>query len=216
MAAEFILMFFAGVSALAYLAVVRRPESAIRSFSKTISVVFLVGAGILADASLLLLSALLLCALGDFCLSRAGERAFMFGIGAFALGHLTYVGLFLVHPSSDLSGFRTMPIPVFAALLVVVGVVMARVLAPRAGELRWPVLIYIPIILSMGLAAMTLPRSGALGGVLVAAGMFVLSDIILAFEVFVLRQGGLAQRLTPFAIWPLYWLAQLGFLLSFS
>ena len=167
-------------------------------------------------AAALLALGLLLCALGDYCLFRDGEGAFMAGVGAFAAGHLAYAVLFLTREASDPARLLQMPGIAIAAALLVLGLVMARILAPRAGALKGPVLAYIPIILSMGAAAATLPGQGALVWALPAALAFVASDVVLAFETFVLPEGHRFRRIAPYAVWPLYWGAQLGFWYAFS
>ena len=85
-------------------------------------------------------------------------------------------------------------------------------LLPRAGDLRGPVAGYVLLILSMGLLAMVHPMGGALR---IGAMFFVISDLILALELFVLR-GGMAARLAPFAVWPTYVLGQAGIMAGFA
>ena len=202
--------------AIAYLPLVARNPGALRSAVKTAAVALLAAAAVTARAPALLILALALCALGDWCLSRPGDRAFMAGIGAFAAGHLAYIALFLSHDLSDpallAGGWR------LGALLAlaVLGAAMAARLAPRAGALRGPVLGYIPIILGMGACALTLPAGGAIALALPAALTFIASDLILAWEVFLVRTGHRLRALAPYAVWPLYWGAQAGFLAAFA
>jgi len=203
------------LAALAYLGFTDRPPSLLRSLLKTASVALLALAALMLGAPMWLMLGLALCALGDLFLSLDGERAFMGGVGAFALGHLAYVVLFLGHPSSDLSQIWNMPGLALACAFVVLGLVMVGILAPRAGDLKVPVLIYIPIILAMGGAALSL-NSSALIWVLPAALAFIASDVILAFETFVIEKEHPMRRYTPYLVWPLYWGAQAGFYLSFS
>lgn len=215
MTALAILQVLACLAALAYLGVTTRPPSALRSLLKTASVAILALAALMQGAPIWLVVGLAFCALGDFFLSRDGEAAFMGGVGAFALGHLVYVVLFLGHSSSDLGQIWVMPGLALACAFAVLGTMMVFVLAPRAGELKIPVLLYIPIILAMGLAATSL-TSPALLWVLPAALAFMTSDVILAFETFVLPEDHPMRRITPYLVWPLYWGAQAGFYLSFS
>jgi uncharacterized membrane protein YhhN len=204
--------FLAG---LAYLGFTARPSSALRSLLKTASVAMLALVALMQGAPIWLVVGLSLCALGDFFLSRDGETAFMAGVGAFALGHLAYVILFLGDNSSNLDQIWVMPGLALVCAFAVLGAMMVLVLAPRAGDLKIPVLIYIPIILSMGLGALSL-TSPALLWVLPAALAFMVSDVILAFETFVLAENHPMRRITPYLVWPLYWGAQAGFYLSFS
>jgi len=149
-------------------------------------------------------------------LSRDGEGAFMAGVGAFAAGHLVYVVLFLTHPLADPGRWSQMPQTLFIFGLLALGMGMAWLLMPRAGELQGPVLAYIPIILAMGLAVLVLPPEGALRYALPAGLLFILSDMVLASERFLLSEGHPAQAAAPYLIWGSYWLAQFGFLVAFS
>ncbi|MDU9004861.1 lysoplasmalogenase family protein [Sedimentitalea todarodis] len=203
---------FCVLCALTYLPLARRPAGLVRSLVKTASV-----AGLAVSASLAgefgLATALGLCALGDLLLSRDGDGPFAAGVAAFAAGHVGYISLFLSLPESELSRLPNSPTLVAVLSLLGLGGLMAVLLAPRAGNLRLPVLLYIPIILGMGLAALTLPSSGPLAWVLVAALAFVLSDMTLATERFLLPAGHPALRVMPWVIWVLYWGAQAGFYL---
>lgn len=209
------LQVIAVLAAIGYLGFTARAPSVLRSVLKTVSVALLAVAAGFAGAPFWLVLALGFCALGDYFLSRQGERSFMAGVGAFAAGHLAYILLFLEQESRDLSRIWAMPGLGLTLGFVVLGVVMVRVLAPRAGDLKTPVMGYIPIILGMGLAALALTGE-ALFWVLPAALAFVASDVVLAFETFVLPEGHWARRYTPYVVWPLYWGAQAGFYLSFS
>ncbi|NDW47370.1 lysoplasmalogenase [Ruegeria sp. PrR005] len=204
----------AAACALAYLALTARPTSLTRSAVKTASVALLALMVLAAGGPVLLVLSLALCALGDWLLSRETEATFMAGVGAFAAGHLAYVALFLTHAASETARLAA-EWPLVAALAVL-GLVMASLLGPRAGALKGPVLAYIPIILGMGLAALTLPQSGMLAWVLPAAAAFIASDMILATEKFLLPPGHPALRLTPYLVWPLYWGAQMGFALALT
>ncbi|UWQ84633.1 lysoplasmalogenase [Leisingera caerulea] len=213
MTAELALRAAAAACALIYLFTAAQPPGLLRSLVKTASVALLAVAALLAGAPWLLAVALGLCALGDLFLSRDGEAAFMAGVGAFAAGHLAYAVLFLTRDASGPARLLEMPGVAIAGLLLVLGLVMARILAPRAGALKGPVLGYIPIILGMGAAALTLPLGT---WALAAAAAFMLSDMVLAAETFVLPEDHVLRRITPFAVWPLYWGAQAGFLAVFS
>ncbi|MFT5343357.1 MAG: putative membrane protein YhhN [Paracoccaceae bacterium] len=203
--------------AVGYLALTARPAGVLRSVVKTTAVAALAVAAVLAQAPVMLAVALALCALGDLLLSRDGDAAFMGGIAAFAAGHLAYIALFLLHPLADIGRIGDVPQVWVAAGLVLLGVVMARLLAPRAGSLRGPVLGYIPIILGMGVAVLALPETGpGPGWALVAAFAFVASDMVLASEKFLLTEGHPALRWTPYVVWPLYWGAQAGFFAVFA
>ncbi len=207
------LFWLAAICALAYLPLSPRPATALRSLLKTLSVALLAVIALLGAAPLLLVLALSLCALGDALLSRETDSTFMAGIGAFAAGHLAYIALFLTHPASDPA--LIFDRPAFFWSLIILGIVAATLLAPRAGDLKGPVLGYIPIILGMGITVLALPESGALRWALPAALAFIASDLILATEKFLLPADHPALKITPYLVWPLYWGAQAGLLVAF-
>ncbi len=201
--------------ALAYLPLASRPASPIRSFLKTASVVGLALSAAISGAVGLAV-ALGFCALGDLLLSREGDRAFTGGVAAFAAGHVAYICLLTFHPKSNPVQLFEWPANLGVLLFVLLGLGMTRVLAPRAGALRGAVLLYIPIILGMGLAALTLPQTGPLLLVLGSAIAFITSDVILAAERFLLPADHPMARIAPWLIWPLYWIAQAGFLIALT
>lgn len=202
--------------ALVYQARITAPPGPLRSLAKTGSVWALALAAHLGGAPAALVLALTLCGLGDLCLSRVGARAFALGVGWFAAGHLAYAALFLTRPESAPAQLAAGAAPGLALALVALGLAMARALAARAGPLKRPVIAYVPVILAMALAALSLPRSGALALALPAALAFLVSDMALAAERFLLAPGGRAARLAGALVWPLYWGAQAGFTLAFT
>ncbi|WP_322866837.1 lysoplasmalogenase [Aquicoccus sp. G2-2] len=189
-------------------------ESWAKSGVKTGSVLLLALAAWAAGGPGLLLVALLFCALGDYLLSRDSEAYFLAGVGAFAAGHMAYVGLFLRHAGADARPVWI--VTVLSAGFIVLGLFMATLLWRRAGTMRLPVLFYIPVILAMGWAALGVPVVGALALVLPGALLFIASDFILALEVFVLSPEHRLRRAAPFAVWPTYWGAQALFTLAFT
>ncbi|KIC43417.1 membrane protein [Ruegeria sp. ANG-R] len=209
-----LLFWAAAACALAYLPLTAHQASTPRSVLKTASVALLAVIAMLASGPWLLLLALILCATGDALLSRETDATFMAGIGAFAAGHLAYIALFLTHPGSDPALIFDQPVIFWS--LIVLGIVMATLLAPRAGDLKGPVLAYIPIILGMGISVLALPDIGALRWALPAAMAFIASDLILATEKFLLAADHRALKFTPYMVWPLYWGAQAGFLIAFT
>ncbi|MFC3615528.1 lysoplasmalogenase family protein [Lutimaribacter marinistellae] len=205
-----LILGLAAACALIYLPLASRPASVPRTAFKTTSVALLACGSALAGLPWLLTLALALCAIGDALLAQDNEQSFMAGVGAFAAGHLAYVALFLGHPNSDTA--QILQSPLALAALAALGLVMAVSLAPRAGALRGPVLAYIPVILAMGVAVLSLPNATAQ----LAALAFVASDTVLASEKFLLPDDHPARRVTPWLVWPLYWGAQAGFVLAFA
>ena len=211
-----LLALAAVLAALYWVRFCYRPASWPKTVVKTGAVLPLALAAWLAGGPSALVLALLLCALGDYLLSRPSETEFMAGVGAFAAGHIAYVVLFLTHPTADPAQVFTSGHALYISALVLLGAVMMRVLWSRAGDLRVPVMIYVPVILSMGVSVLALPSLGSLALALPAALLFILSDFTLAFEMFILGEGHRLRRFTPFIVWPAYWGAQLLFLLAFT
>lgn len=173
------------------------PPAKAKSAVKTGSVLALALAGVAAGAPDLVVAGLALGAAGDFFLSRAGTRAFLAGMAAFAAGHLAYGAEFLA------AGVWPAAIPAFA--LAALGLSTEAWLAPRTGELRWPVRGYVAVITLMALAALTLPA--ARWPALLGALLFLLSDLLLALELFVLSGKG-PKRAAGYALWSAYWSGQ--------
>ena len=145
--------------------------------------------------------ALAFCAFGDFALARAGERWFLAGMLGFGIGHVLYALLFLQW-ASDITLLRGL----CAIALLAVAVILGRAYSARAGDLAWPVRIYVALIACMGLAAISLPASV----VIVGAGLFMLSDAIIGQQKF-LNQTWPGQDAV---IWITYYVGQLLILLG--
>lgn len=145
--------------------------------------------------------ALALCSLGDVVLSRPGDKAFLGGLIAFALGHLAWIAVFFIGLSPDPAHLAA---PLAFALLLGLAVlagVMVRVLLPNAGDLRLPVAGYIGIIIAMGICGLMT----AVPLVVLGALAFAASDTLLGLQTFVLVRGDRAERWANVLIWPLYW-----------
>lgn len=180
---------------LSYLPRVDAAESLLRSLHKTLPVAMLALAALIAGAPLWLVAALVASALGDWALSRAGDRLFLVGMLAFAVAHLWYV--------IGMAGLTaTVSIP---ALVLVGGLLLSTEvwLSPHTGVFKQPVRAYVLIIGAMAVAAFSLPA----GFVLAKAGaaLFVLSDLLIAIEKFRLQQP---RKAISVSIWLTYLAAQ--------
>ena len=123
----------------------------------------------------------LLCSLaGDVLLIRPRER-FAAGLVCFLLAHLCYIAAFTAG-----GGARALSAWGAVALLLY-GALMLRLLWPRLGKLKAPVVVYVAAILLMAWQALNrwLAAGGA-GGALALAGalLFVASDSALAWNRF--------------------------------
>lgn len=178
-------------------------DSALKSGVKTGAIALPAVGLTLAGAPIIPLTALWACALGDFLLSRPGARALQFGIVAFALGHVLYILGFAVHfaPQFD-GGLIGIGGP---AILLMLGLSTEVWLRPHTGTLKWPVRVYVMLILMMGCVAaqQPIPQTTIFWGALA----FILSDLVLSVQIFVQIRGAMA-RLAPFVIWFFYYAAQ--------
>ncbi len=145
--------------------------------------------------------ALALCSLGDVVLSRPGERAFLGGLIAFALGHLVWIAAFHVEIGQTPALLGEVSRGIALLAVTVLAVFMLKTLLPRAGALKVPVAVYIAIIIAMGVAALSTPSTALIAG----AALFMASDTLLGMQTFALTKGSTGERCANTLIWPLYW-----------
>lgn len=195
--------------ALAYFLFIRREKSWSSSLVKTIPLVAFGMAGVMAGAPWLLTMGLFLSAAGDFGLSVKGDKGFLIGLAAFAIAHIAYIAHFIADSALwPWQAYLLQPVP---ALILTAIVLSTEVwIAPHTGEMRWPVRIYTLIIGVMGLSALMHPEHLALLG----AGLFIASDLILAVDLFRLKEDAPARRFTSYSLWPFYVGGQFCLLLS--
>lgn len=150
---------------------------------------------------LIILAALVLCAIGDAALlPRDNETWFKIGMAAFGMGHIVYAAAFAQMGLSvvwALSG---------AALMAATGYGALRHLRAHApASMHAPLKVYTLIISVMVIAAISTQRPS----LIIPALMFAASDIFVARDRFVKR-----AKLNPIIITPLYFGAQALFALS--
>jgi uncharacterized membrane protein YhhN len=162
----------------------------------------------------LLLAALCLCLLGDYLLSLDGDNPFLMGVGAFALGHVAYIALFLIHPLAKPE--LILQWSYLAVVIILLGVAgfVAPILFRGAGQLRFAVLGYVPMIVGMGIAGLGFAHDLPL--VACGALLFVASDLVLGLDMFVLKSNTWAARVAPFWVWSTYWGAQVFIVLGIA
>jgi uncharacterized membrane protein YhhN len=188
-----------------------------KTMFKTLAIGALALVSILAGMPIWLSLALSACALGDYYLSRGDTTAFLKGVGAFAVGHLFYILLFLTDPLSDSGLISSNSRIATLSILGVMSVLMAVTLWLYADALRHAVLGYIVVITSMGFAAATLPWQPYYNLVILGVIFFIISDLILSAEMFLMTKTAWTGKSAPFGVWTFYWLAQMlitaGFIL---
>ena len=199
-------LLFAVLLAIIYLLYGSRRSSWLKVAAKTLSVVLLAVLSVIQNAPWLLTLGLALCAAGDFFLAveDRSERFFLAGLVAFLLGHVAYIVLFSALPETA----ATLPVwlrTVIIAVVIFVALAMAAMLWQAAGNLRWPVMIYIMAVVAMASSAVTN------GGGLITAGAlsFMASDTILATERFMMKSDAPGRAFTGPAVWITYFAAQL-------
>ncbi|MGB3280840.1 MAG: lysoplasmalogenase [Pseudorhodobacter sp.] len=175
----------------------REGEGWLRSTIKTASMALLALAGGVLGAPYWVVAGLALGALGDFFLSRPGTKAFLAGMAAFAMGHLAYAVYF-----AGLADGAMLFVPLSLAMLALAATTEIW-LAPKTGVLRGPVRAYVGVITLMGVAAAG--QSALL--ILAGAGLFILSDVLLALALFVVPTASWRWSLA-ITLWAAYWLGQ--------
>ncbi|SFR36438.1 Uncharacterized membrane protein YhhN [Yoonia tamlensis] len=212
----YLVMGLSALCALAYGSVlVHQRPSTLRTIVKAASVASLATIGALCGAPMLLTAALVLGTIGDVFLSREGERNFLFGLGAFLIGHMAYIGL-LIGYGGSCAAFVSNPLLLCAsaALFITAGLITRR-LFPYLGALRMPVLIYVLVIVVMGVCALNVPAKWPFALTILGALMFIASDAILGFEVFVFKDATGPRHGPAKLLWFLYWGGQSLILFSF-
>lgn len=200
MTPEALLWAIAAGSAFAYgLIFVHQPPSFLRTTVKTSAVAALAVLAYLDGGSVLLAVALAFCALGDAFLAGDPKRWLPLGLGAFLVGHLIYIPLFLERESAPSALFWPSAIAVGAAAGL-----MLRLLWSSLGKLRIPVAAYVLAIVGMVVSSLLLPEGRAQIAT-VGAVAFMASDAILSFDLFKGAKLLNSQRLTAWAVWFLYW-----------
>lgn len=205
-------LVFSLAAAVIYAFALGMPPRLARSAAKTLAVAMLAVLALLQGGPLLLVAALALSAIGAAFLSRDGEKAFLGGLASFLAAHVVFVALF-VRSGSGIGLLGAEPWrAAIAVAMVLFALVMLAALWRRVGpELRVPVSVYIVAILVMGVSALTLNNLWVVGGAI----LFMASDGLLAAEKF------LAPAISPhrvwmrYAVWGLYYAAQLGITLGF-
>ena len=192
-----------------------RPVSPLKSGVKTVAIAALAIAALFIGAPICLVVGLAFCASGDFWLSRDGDRAFLIGLISFAIGHIFYIFLFFQTAHASPTHLLEMPWMIGVIALIISGIFMARILWPATGALRLPVMVYISIIITMGIAAISTTQNG-LNMAFIGAGLFILSDMILSFALFLIPNNHKLRRAIPHLIWVLYWFGQAGIFSAFA
>ena len=143
----------------------------------------------------LILFGLIACAAGDvFLLSRTSPNLFLAGMAAFALGHLSYLAVFIAAQDTP---FTTGRLVVTGLVIFAFAGVFVWLKPHLPKEMRLPVIAYVIIILLMVITALGLPMRGPLSLAMIGALMFAVSDIFVARDRFVSPTPKNALAITP-------------------
>lgn len=204
---SFLLLALAAVVAFGNWVAVERDARSLEYVCKPLTMVLLIGVAATLDVHDVgvqrwFLVALVLCLLGDVFLMLPQDR-FTFGLAAFLLGHLAYVGGMVVD-GIDLVRLG-LGIVLVTLALVVVAPRIVRAVAAEEPAFGRPVIAYMVVISAMVASAVGTGRIAAIAG----AASFYGSDTLIAWNRFLreLPHGRLAVMVT-------YHLGQLGLVLS--
>jgi len=164
-----------------------------------VALVHLSGAASLTPYATWIIIGLVFGGLGDACLMLPGKKWFLAGMAAFSVGHGAYVVAF-----DRLVAWTDWWSPASAAPLVA-GAAAYAWLHPHLGRMRWPVVGYIVVIVSMAVGAVAASATSPVGQIAgLGAGAFFISDLTVARDRFV--QRSFANRMVGL---PLYYGGQL-------
>ncbi|MEZ2333130.1 lysoplasmalogenase [Mesorhizobium sp. RCC_202] len=205
-------LLFSFAAAVIYAFALDMPPKLSRTAAKTLTVALLAALAVMQGGPLLLIVALGLSAVGDAFLSRDGEKAFLGGLASFLAAHIVYVALFLQAGSGlDLLSSQSWR-GAIALAMAAFGIVMLAALWRRVGPpLRIPIAVYVAAIMAMGISALTTDKIWVIAG----AVLFMASDGLLAAERFLLAAISPQRAWMRYAVWVLYYAAQLAITLGF-
>ena len=167
-------------AALSYLLMLSIPDYTLQPLHKALPIFILLFVVLRSSVKrkMLLSIALLFSAIGDICLALSFEHQFQAGLGAFACAQLSYF-VFFIKEASWTKHKRTA-----ISLIAIVFIAVGSVIVPSTGELMWLVLFYTSTLMLMTCSAVLWSRSSYLP--IVGAGVFVLSDSLIAINKFVI------------------------------
>jgi uncharacterized membrane protein YhhN len=184
----------------------RRPPTWLRAGVKTLAIGAPAAGFIIAGAPFPLVLALVASALGDFFLALDKKWVLPLGILSFLIAQLVYFVIFTA--IWFFSGDNSPLWPRYLAMGALIATTIAFLIwmAPRLGWMAFGVVPYSIAITGMAAMAMWLPWDG--WPAMVGAVLFVVSDFVLATELFRLPQDASVRRVTAPVVWWTYVAAQ--------
>lgn len=184
----------------------RRPESWLRAGVKTLFMGALTAAFVVAGAPAPLVIALAASALGDFLLAFDKKAVLPFGILSFLIAQITYLLIFFA--LWFFSGDNSPLPPRYMAMAAIVATAIAFLIwmGPKLGWMALGVVPYAIAITAMASMAMWMPWPG--WPAMLGAVSFLVSDFVLAAELFRLPPDAPVRRTTAPVVWWTYVAAQ--------
>ena len=204
-------LLFSLAAAVVYGLILNTRETLLRSAVKMLAVALLAALAAIQGGPLLLVAALALSALGDAFLSRDGDKAFLGGLASFLAAHLAYIALFCLGGAGLEMLWQPWRAVIAVAMAVFAAIMLVMLWRRVATDLRLPVAAYVAAILGMGVSALTLDNVW----IIVGAVLFMASDGLLAAEKFIVAAISPHREWMRYAVWALYYAAQLSITLGF-
>jgi uncharacterized membrane protein YhhN len=166
-----------------------RRDTKLRILTKPIASLAFIAVGVLgmgdSDYARWVVAGLVLGAVGDVALLGSSNRAFLLGLGAFLLGHLSYVvaAAQVRSPADWITDAHA-----FAFIPIAIALTALQWLWPRLGSMRIPVIGYMLAIVAMMIGAIAVGRASTLPTrvcFVVGAALFFASDLAVARDKFV-------------------------------
>jgi uncharacterized membrane protein YhhN len=183
-----------------------RPAGWLRAGVKTLAIGAPAVGFIFAGAPFPLVLALVASTLGDFFLAFDKKWLLPLGIGSFLIAQLTYFVIFAA--IWFFSGDNAPLWPRYLAMGLMIATAGAFLIwtAPKLGWMAFGVVPYAIAITGMAAMSMWLPWDG--WPAMLGAALFVISDFVLATELFRLPQDAPVRRITGPVVWWTYVAAQ--------
>jgi uncharacterized membrane protein YhhN len=184
----------------------RRPTRGVRTGVKTLALGAPAAGFIIAGAPFPLVLALVASALGDLLLAFDKKWLLPFGILSFLIAQLTYFVIFAALWFFSGDNSPLWPRYVAMGALIAASFGFLTWMAPKLGWMALGVVPYAIAITAMAAMAMWLPWDG--WPAMLGAVLFLVSDLVLAAELFRLPPDAPMRRITAPVVWWTYVAAQ--------
>lgn len=184
----------------------RRPATLLRAGVKTLAIGAPAAGFIAAGAPFPLVLALVASALGDFFLAFDKKWLLPLGILSFLIAQLVYFVIFTALWFFSGDNSPLLPRYVAMGMLIVTSIGFLVWMAPKLGWMALGVVPYAIAITAMAAMAMWMPWRG--WPAILGAVLFVVSDFVLATELFRLPEDAPVRAITAPVVWWTYVAAQ--------